>query len=131
MKVDTKELRVLEAKATEGPWHTKTECPGRCCWHVFKHLPLYGGVPDEEDGTQDSPVVMGECSEEDALFMATARNSIIALLDQLDAQSATLANIETFVACDASAISYLSLGEYRTALLKMLRQAPAITTEKE
>lgn len=37
----------------------------------------------------------------------------------------TLANIETFVACDASAISYLSLGEYRTALLKMLRQATA------
>ncbi|QHS36084.1 hypothetical protein GWQ43_08435 [Alcaligenes faecalis] len=42
--------------------------------------------------------------------------------------AATLANIEAFVACDASAISYLSLGEYRTALLKMLRQAPA---EKE
>ncbi len=42
--------------------------------------------------------------------------------------AATLANIEAFVACDASAISYVSLGEYRTALLKMLRQAPA---EKE
>ncbi|GEM_PF-5094022 len=39
--------------------------------------------------------------------------------------AATLANIEAFVACDASAISYLSLGEYRTALLKMLRQKPA------
>lgn len=39
--------------------------------------------------------------------------------------AATLANIEAFVACDASAVSYLSLGEYRTALLRMLRQAPA------
>lgn len=47
-------------------------------------------------------------------------------LETLQAQhTATLANIEAFVACDASAISYLSLGEYRTALLKMLRQAPA------
>ena len=36
--------------------------------------------------------------------------------------TATLASIEAFVACDASAISYLSLGEYRTALLKMLRE---------
>lgn len=43
----------------------------------------------------------------------------------LDQHAATLASIEAFVACDASAISYLSLGEYRTALLKMLRQAPA------
>lgn len=36
--------------------------------------------------------------------------------------------LNDFVACDASAISYVSLGEYRTALLKMLRQALA---EKE
>lgn len=54
---------------------------------------------------------------------------ILAAIEQLRAQhSATLANIEAFVVCDASAISYLSLGEYRTALLKMLREAPA---EKE
>lgn len=39
--------------------------------------------------------------------------------------AATLANIEAFVACDASAISYQSLGQYRTALLRILRQAPA------
>ena len=54
--------------------------------------------------------------------------NILALLDmvgQVDQHQRTLANIEAFVACDASAISYLSLGEYRTALLKMLRQAPA------
>lgn len=54
--------------------------------------------------------------------------NILALLDMVDPvdqQQRTLANIEAFVACDASAISYLSLGEYRTALLKMLRQAPA------
>lgn len=47
---------------------------------------------------------------------------------RIDQQQTTLANIKAFVACDASAISYVSLGEYRTALLKMLRQAPA---EKE
>lgn len=54
--------------------------------------------------------------------------NILALLDMVDPvdqQQRTLANIEAFVACDASAISYLSLGEYRKALLKMLRQAPA------
>lgn len=44
--------------------------------------------------------------------------------NQIDHQQRTLANIEAFVACDASAISYQSLGQYRTALLKMLRQAP-------
>lgn len=50
-------------------------------------------------------------------------------IEALQAQhAASLANIEAFVACDASAISYVSLGEYRTALLKMLRQALA---EKE
>ncbi|ATI00016.1 hypothetical protein [Alcaligenes faecalis] len=42
--------------------------------------------------------------------------------NRIDQQQRTLTNIETFVACDASAISYLSLGEYRTALLKMLRE---------
>lgn len=54
--------------------------------------------------------------------------NILALLDMVDPvdqHQKTLASIEAFVACDASAISYLSLGEYRTALLKMLRQAPA------
>lgn len=50
---------------------------------------------------------------------------ILAAIEQLRAQhAAALTSIEDFVACDASAISYLSLGEYRTALLKMLRQAP-------
>lgn len=39
--------------------------------------------------------------------------------------AATLSNIKAFVACDASAISYQSLGQYRTALLRILRQAPA------
>lgn len=50
------------------------------------------------------------------------RKEIEALQSQ---HAATLASIEAFVACDASAISYLSLGEYRTALLKMLRQTTA------
>lgn len=45
--------------------------------------------------------------------------------NRIDQQQRTLANIEAFVACDASAISYQSLGQYRTALLRMLRQAPA------
>lgn len=39
--------------------------------------------------------------------------------------TATLAHIKAFVACDASAISYLTLGEYRTALLKILNEAKA------
>ena len=54
--------------------------------------------------------------------------NILALLDMVDPvdqQQRTLANIEAFVACDASAISYQRLGQYRTALLRMLRQAPA------
>lgn len=54
--------------------------------------------------------------------------NILALLDmagQADQHQRTLANFEAFVACDASAISYQSLGQYRTALLRMLRQAPA------
>lgn len=54
--------------------------------------------------------------------------NILALLDMAgrsDLQQRTLASIEAFVACDASAISYQSLGQYRTALLRMLRQAPA------
>lgn len=41
---------------------------------------------------------------------------------RIDQQQRTLANIKAFVTCDASAISYLSLGEYRSALLKMLRE---------
>lgn len=45
--------------------------------------------------------------------------------ERIERQQKALANIEAFVACDASAISYLSLGEYRAALLKMLRQVPA------
>lgn len=45
--------------------------------------------------------------------------------NRIDQHQRTLANIEAFVACDASAISYQSLGQYRTALLKMLRQTPA------
>ncbi|MDT8505436.1 hypothetical protein OYC61_014120 [Alcaligenes nematophilus] len=44
--------------------------------------------------------------------------------DQRQALRKVLDKTTAFVACDASAISYLSLGEYRTALLKMLRQAP-------
>ncbi|WP_321289295.1 hypothetical protein [Alcaligenes phenolicus] len=54
---------------------------------------------------------------------------ILAAIEQLRAEhAASLAKIEAFVACDASAISYQSLGQYRTALLRMLQQAPA---EKE
>ena len=50
---------------------------------------------------------------------------IEALRKEIETLQSQHANIEAFVACDASAISYLSLGEYRTALLKMLRQKPA------
>ena len=45
--------------------------------------------------------------------------------------AATLSSIGAFVACDASAISYLILVQYRTALLKMLRQAKPQTMETE
>lgn len=125
MTIDMEKLRELEARTTAGPWHTKTECPGRCCWHIFPGMPMYGGAPDPGDGAQDWPIVMSECSEEDAAFMVEARNQMRALLDHIDSQQRTLANIEAFVACDASAISYQSLGQYRTTLLRMLRQAPA------
>ena len=50
--------------------------------------------------------------------------------NRIDQHQRTLANIEAFVACDASAISYQSLGQYRTALLRMLRQAPATKEPK-
>lgn len=46
---------------------------------------------------------------------------------RIDQHQRTLANIEAFVACDASAISYQSLGEYRSALLRMLREAQTNT----
>lgn len=64
---------------------------------------------------------------DDVMAGIPARDAEIELLrkeiETLQVQHAvTLANIEAFVACDASAISYLSLGEYRTALLKMLRE---------
>lgn len=42
-----------------------------------------------------------------------------------DIENDLLERVAAFVACDASAISYQSLGQYRTALLKMLRQIPA------
>lgn len=54
--------------------------------------------------------------------------NILALLDmagQVDKQQRTLANIEAFVACDASAISYQSLGQYRSALLRLLKEVKA------
>lgn len=127
MTIDTQKLRELESKATAGPWHTKTECPGRCCWHVFPGMPMYGGVPDSEDGTQDWPIVMGECGEEDAAFMVEARNQMRGLLDHIDSQQSTLDRVTAFVASDALAISYQSLGEYRTALLRMLREAQTNT----
>lgn len=75
--------------------------------------------PDLTQQTLDD--VMAGIPARDAEIEAL-RKEIEALQSQ---HAATLASIEAFVACDASAISYLSLGEYRTALLKMLRQAPA------
>lgn len=122
MTIDTQKLRDLEAKATAGPWHTKTECPGRRCFHVFPGLPMYGGIPDPEDGVQDWPIVMEECGEEDAAFMVEARNSMTGLLDRIDSLQAALARITAFIASDAMAISYQSLGQYRTALLEILRE---------
>ncbi|OWT61989.1 hypothetical protein [Candidimonas nitroreducens] len=92
MTIDTKRLRELLAKATPGPWHTKTECPGRCCWHVFRDLPLYGGEPDDA-GNQDEPIVMNECSEDDAALMAEARNQLPAILDELDVGAAQIAQL--------------------------------------
>ncbi len=127
MTIDIQKLRELEAKATAGPWHTKTECPGRCCWHVFPGLPMYGGTPDPSDGTQDRPIVMDECSEEDAAFMVEARNQMRALLDRMDSTQGALDRVTSFVASNALAISYQSLGEYRTALLRMLREAQTNT----
>ncbi|UTM01730.1 hypothetical protein MID00_19965 [Alcaligenes sp. NLF5-7] len=74
--------------------------------------------PDVTQQTLDD--VMAGIPARDAEIEAL-RKEIEALQSQ---HAATLASIEAFVACDASAISYLSLGEYRKALLKMLRQAP-------
>ncbi|MCO7641919.1 hypothetical protein NJI34_34690 [Pseudomonas sp. S 311-6] len=86
MSIDTKKLRELEAKATAGPWHTKTECPGRCCWHIFKDMPMYGD-------NDDHPIVMDECSEDDAAFMTEIRNAATELLNLLDAQAAEIESL--------------------------------------
>ncbi|WP_341667394.1 hypothetical protein [Alcaligenes sp. SDU_A2] len=42
-------------------------------------------------------------------------------------QTSLIAHITAFIASDALAISYQSLGEYRTALLRMLREAQTNT----
>ena len=74
--------------------------------------------PDATQHTFDD--VMASVPTRDAEIDALRKK-----LETLQAlHAATFASIEAFVACDASAISYQSLGQYRTALLKMLRQAP-------
>lgn len=80
------DLRALMEKATPGPWHTKTECPARCCWHVFPSVEMFGVG-------EDAPIVMGECSEDDATFMVATRNALPGLLDELGRlrEAATLA----------------------------------------
>lgn len=75
---DYAELRAAMEAATPGPWHTNTECPGLCCWHIFPSVPMFGAG-------EDAPIVMGECSETDAKFMAMARNSLPSLLAERDA----------------------------------------------
>lgn len=86
-------------------------------------IPLYAApVAAQPEVTQQTlDDVMAGIPARDAEIEAL-RKEIEALHSQ---HATTLANIEAFVACDASAISYLSLGEYRTALLKMLRQTTA------
>ncbi|UQN37276.1 hypothetical protein MTR80_06115 [Alcaligenes aquatilis] len=83
------------------------------------HRPIVAAQPDVTQQALDD--VKAGIPARDAEIKA-----LRAELETLQAQhAATLASIEAFVACDASAISYLSLGQYRTALLRMLRQAPA------
>lgn len=72
----------------------------------------------------------GECKNCDAAQaqqpVSSAELHYDEKIEQLRARhAATLANIQAFVACDASAISYLTLGEYRSALLKILNEAKA------
>ncbi|USP49330.1 hypothetical protein [Alcaligenes faecalis] len=82
---------------------------------MFADAPV-AAQPNIKQRTLDD--VMAGIPARDAEIEAL-RKEIEALQSQ---HATTLANIEAFVACDASAISYLSLGEYRTALLKMLRE---------
>ena len=72
------ELRAAMEAATPGPWHTNTQCPGLCCWHIFPSVPMFGAC-------EDAPIVMGECSEADARFMTLARNALPAILAEMDA----------------------------------------------
>lgn len=74
---DYAELRAAMEAATPGPWHTNTQCPGLCCWHIFPSVPMFGAG-------EDAPIVMGECSEADARFMTLARNALPALLAERD-----------------------------------------------
>ncbi len=148
----TPEGYALEAYKGDAPTHAlyanpQPGCPSEIevykgrCWVRPKYN--FGNIVDETFrplflGPQLGPPVsyqpgLTQQTLDDVKAGIPARDAEIkALRTELETlqaqQDATLANIEVFVACDASAISYVSLGEYRTALLKMLRQAPA---EKE
>ena len=55
-------------KATQGLWHLDTDCPGLCCYHIFKSEDgIYG---PGEDGLINAP----EMSKEDAAFIVAAVN---------------------------------------------------------
>lgn len=104
-----------------GGW-TDTDKATYCWWLDSKNPPrmrkLYTApVAAQPDVTQQTL--------DDVMAGIPARNAEIeALRKEIETLQSQQANIEAFVACDASAISYQSLGQYRTALLKMLRQAP-------
>lgn len=100
------------------------KCPFHCGWDGLHKIAV-------QDAAFLAKMQWPEDEESVSVPRATVMRSMDCLIQVCRAMlnaapvAATLSNIEAFVACDASAISYLSLGEYRTALLKMLRQAPA------
>lgn len=100
-------LREALWQASPAPWHAGTECPGRCCWHIFQGIPIYNA--------NDRAVVINEYREEDAALMVAARNLLPDLLAERDAQEdkigrRRLAPAAQLVAATSSAAAWNGTG---------------------
>ncbi|GEM_PF-3154796 len=54
-------------------------------------------------------------------------DDIATLSKELAGRQTTINGLIAFIQCDASAATYQSLGQYRTAIIKILRKADATT----
>lgn len=92
------DIRALEealaAGPTKGPWHTRTECPGRCCWHIFPDCPVFADGDEELSGN----AIVSECSEEDGHWIAAASpdriQRVLTTLKQLQQEQALAGEVQ-------------------------------------